>query len=82
MDYKRKIMRTFNRLYQKALESGIFKRTPLFWQDYENSYPALRELEAAFPAIRAECLEILRMQDPDIDQYAYDMSRYVLDISI
>lgn len=63
MNDKLDIIESVNRLYEAALNRGILKRTPLFWQDYENTYSELRELEASYPAIRSECLELLRMRE-------------------
>jgi aspartyl/asparaginyl beta-hydroxylase (cupin superfamily) len=67
MREKPAVIETINSMYEKALKIGLLTRTPLFWQDYENTYPALRELEASYPAIRSECLDLVRMREQITD---------------
>ena len=67
MSDKRNIMEAANWIQEKALNRGLLKRTPLFWRDYENTYPALQELGASYPAIRSACEELLRMREQILD---------------
>lgn len=67
MREKPAVIEAVNNLYEKAMEKGTLLRTPLFWQDYDDIYPQLRELEAHHPAIRAECEALLGIRDQITD---------------
>ena len=67
MGDKRDIIEAVNWIYGQALNRGLLKRTPLFWRDYDNIYPALREFEASYAAIRSECVELLRVREQITD---------------
>jgi aspartyl/asparaginyl beta-hydroxylase (cupin superfamily) len=55
----KKLIDGINGVFKAAISRGLFRRTPLFWKDYEGTFPELRELEKSFPAIRAECVKLL-----------------------
>jgi aspartyl/asparaginyl beta-hydroxylase (cupin superfamily) len=57
----RNLVDAINGAFESAINRGFFIRTPLFWRDYDRVFPELRELEKSFPAIRAECEELLRI---------------------
>ncbi len=67
MRKKPAVIEAVNNLYERALNKGRLTRTPLFWRDYDQVFPELRKLEAEYPAIRAECLELLNMRDQITD---------------
>lgn len=47
--------------HEGLIRLGLGPRTPRFWLDYHPQYPELRELEAAFPEIQRELLELLKL---------------------
>jgi ornithine lipid ester-linked acyl 2-hydroxylase len=66
----RNILEAINRTYEWAIDVNVLMRTPLFWQDYAESFPELIELEKSFPEIQAECLNILNIRDniPNLEE--------------
>ena len=63
MKKKPSALKSINRWYARALKEGRLTNPPLFWRNYDQDYPELRQLEAAYPAIRAECLELLKRHE-------------------
>ena len=63
MKKKPSALKSVNRWYARALKEGRLTNPPLFWRKYDQLYPELRQLEAAYPAIRAECLELLKRHE-------------------
>ncbi|NIR50854.1 aspartyl/asparaginyl beta-hydroxylase domain-containing protein [candidate division KSB1 bacterium] len=63
MREKPAVIEAVNSMYEKGMNKGRIKRTPLVWWDYDDTYPALREFEKSYPDIRSECMNLLGMRD-------------------
>ena len=52
-----------NGVFMRAEARGAIRHVPNFWTDYSEDYPELRQLEAGYEHVRAECLNLLRAKD-------------------
>ncbi|MEN3950755.1 aspartyl/asparaginyl beta-hydroxylase domain-containing protein [Iodidimonas sp. SYSU 1G8] len=56
-----------NNVFARAEDAGKICRLPAFVHDYHGDYPALRAVEAAYPDIRREVLDLLQIKDRIMD---------------
>src|SRR6188508_287671 len=67
---KRLVKKNINGIFIWFENRGLLARTAAFDHDYLHTYPRLRLLEDNYPAIRQECLELLRIKDRFTDMKA------------
>ena len=60
---KKLFTKTVNELYAWLEDKRLMRRTPAFDRSYHRYYPALKQLEAGYADVRAECEKLLGIKD-------------------